>query len=407
MTRKPRIAVATAFFPPAYLCGGVAKTMANLVDALSDEFAFEVHCMNTDLGGSSLDVPARVERPCGAIIHHHGSAGTGWKNVSRWWDGADLLYLTSFFSPLFSLKAAAARKIGAGRPVPLLIAPHGELAPEALAIKAAKKRAGIVGLRLTGLYSDAVWHASTDFEAQQIADSLPNLGRQRGPIYVAADIAASEQVLIDPPAREVPHMVFFGRISPAKNLDFALRVLSRVTAPTSLDIIGPLEDEEHWAQCQALIAAMPPHHRISYLGSITPDRVGSTLAQYDLYFVPTRTENFGHTIQEAMAAGLPALISDNTPWRGLQRQGAGWDLPLQESLFAEAIEAFARLLPAERLAMRASARQAAGTYGADASIEDNRQMFRAVLGGSNCAKLYHGPEPVLVPAKPRAMDPAL
>jgi len=46
--------------------------------------------------------------------------------------------------------------------------------------------------------------------------------------------------------------------------------------------------------------------------------------------MPSQGENFGHTMVEALAAGLPLLISDRTPWKELERQNAGWDLPLEE-----------------------------------------------------------------------------
>ncbi len=41
-------------------------------------------------------------------------------------------------------------------------------------------------------------------------------------------------------------------------------------------------------------------------------------------------ENFGHVIIEALAAGKPVLISDQTPWRGLENHKAGWDIPLND-----------------------------------------------------------------------------
>ena len=35
--------------------------------------------------------------------------------------------------------------------------------------------------------------------------------------------------------------------------------------------------------------------------------------EYDLLFLPTKGENFGHVILESMSAGTPVLISDTTP----------------------------------------------------------------------------------------------
>jgi hypothetical protein len=42
-------------------------------------------------------------------------------------------------------------------------------------------------------------------------------------------------------------------------------------------------------------------------------------------------ENYGHVIGKALVAGCPVLISDQTPWRNLEAEGVGWDIPLGET----------------------------------------------------------------------------
>ncbi|RMG75161.1 MAG: glycosyl transferase family 1, partial [Bacteroidetes bacterium] len=55
--------------------------------------------------------------------------------------------------------------------------------------------------------------------------------------------------------------------------------------------------------------------------------------------LPTLGENFGHAIFEGLLAGLPVLISDRTPWRGLEAREIGWDLPLEQpEAFVRAIQ---------------------------------------------------------------------
>ena len=53
---------------------------------------------------------------------------------------------------------------------------------------------------------------------------------------------------------------------------------------------------------------------------------------------PTRSENFGHTIYEALSAGRSVIIGNATPWRHLREANAGWDLPPDD------VEAFASAL---------------------------------------------------------------
>ena len=61
---------------------------------------------------------------------------------------------------------------------------------------------------------------------------------------------------------------------------------------------------------------------------MAPELIREAVVSSDLLFLPTAGENFGHAIQEALAAGCPVLISDRTRWRDLAPKGVGWDLPL-------------------------------------------------------------------------------
>jgi hypothetical protein len=79
---------------------------------------------------------------------------------------------------------------------------------------------------------------------------------------------------------------------------------------------------------------------------------------------------------------VPALISDQTPWRGLKQAGAGWDLPLDEAAFATALQEFCATSHEERLGMRRAARALSGRFGAQDAVEAHRQMFRELLEGT-------------------------
>jgi len=96
------------------------------------------------------------------------------------------------------------------------------------------------------------------------------------------------------------------------------------------EIYGPVEDSDYWGKCENIIAGLPKNVSVSYKGPVTYDKVLSVLSNYHFLFFPTHGENYGHVILEAMSAGLPLIISDQTPWRGLADNGVGWDIPLEE-----------------------------------------------------------------------------
>jgi len=49
-----------------------------------------------------------------------------------------------------------------------------------------------------------------------------------------------------------------------------------------------------------------------------------------LFLLPSHGENFGLSIAEALSNGVPALVTDSTPWMELNRVGAGWCVPWGE-----------------------------------------------------------------------------
>jgi glycosyltransferase involved in cell wall biosynthesis len=77
---------------------------------------------------------------------------------------------------------------------------------------------------------------------------------------------------------------------------------------------------------------------VNFAGEVANKNVPSFLAVNHIFALPTSGENFGHAIFEALAHGKPVLVSDQTPWRGLEPKTAGWDLPLdQPAAFENAI----------------------------------------------------------------------
>ena len=296
----------------------------------------------------------------------------------------DVVYLNSFFSPSFSIKPLLWRRyrsLGVGSA--WVIAPRGEFSPKALAIKATKKKAFMAFARLTGLHRGLVWQASGEHEAADIvrvcsihADRIavaPNLTDNVDPHQPApAPVGESGRLSV----------CFLARICAMKNLTFVIETLLRCRSGTDLHIYGPAEDQQYLRTCRELLNGKDSRLRVTWHGPVPHDRVRDVLASHDVFFLPTLGENFGHGIFEALAAGVPALISDRTPWRDLDAAGAGWVRSLDDAqAFVDVIDNLATMPIEERSEMRRNARQHSLLVAGDSRrIEANRQLFRLAIG---------------------------
>ena len=88
-----------------------------------------------------------------------------------------------------------------------------------------------------------------------------------------------------------------------------------------------MEDKNYWKKCLEYIENLPPTINTNYQGAIENSLIYKMFQEYDLLFLPTKGENFGHVILESMSAGTPVLISDTTPEK-FKKLGAGWDISL-------------------------------------------------------------------------------
>lgn len=298
-------------------------------------------------------------------------------------DSWDLVMLNSFFDREFSVPLLWMRRLGLLPKVPVVLSPRGEFAPGALSLKPLRKQAYLQAVRAFRLVEDVWFHATAEHEHRHIA--------AQG-FSCAGILDAPDTVMLSPPpphlegapraARSAVHLVFLGRITPVKNIDFAIRCLASVETPVVFDIFGPRQDEAYWNKCEAQIASLPDHVKVRYRGAIEHDKVADILCDYDLFFMPSLGENFSHSIHEALSVGLPVLISDRTPWRGLVEKRAGWDLPLGDPVpFAEAITSYAQTTGAARQALARSARcYVEQRHAENDSMKRTSEMFRIAIG---------------------------
>jgi glycosyltransferase involved in cell wall biosynthesis len=331
--QKPRVVIFIEYYLPGFRAGGPMRSVSALVDQLGDEIEFYVITRDRDAGS---------DQPYPAI--HAGEWKSLGKGKVRYLAPREMsarhltaalreiqphaVYLNSVFAPM-SVGVLLARRFGALKGIPILLAPRGELSPGALKLKAFKKGCFIKIAHLTQLHRDVVFHASTERERDEIAQAIPirDMPRiARNPVAADSTNGCGHSKVAG-----AVRFVFVSRISRKKNLHLAIELLRLIRGSVVFDICGPVldsEDQAYWQECLALIAQMPQNVTVKYCGPIAHDLVVPTLSDHDFFLFPTASENFGHAIVEALLAGCPVITSDQTPWRGLAQRGAGWDLPL-------------------------------------------------------------------------------
>jgi glycosyltransferase involved in cell wall biosynthesis len=97
-----------------------------------------------------------------------------------------------------------------------------------------------------------------------------------------------------------------------------------------------LQDEKFLEVCRQRAQELIPV-RCFFHGELSPADIPHSMREAHFFYLPTRGENYGHAIVEALQYGRPVIISDRTPWRFGPDDAAGFSLPLDMTSFGDAL----------------------------------------------------------------------
>jgi glycosyltransferase involved in cell wall biosynthesis len=120
--------------------------------------------------------------------------------------------------------------------------------------------------------------------------------------------------------------IFLGRLHEKKGCDLLVQAFAKVLAPAPdwhLLMCGP--DQVGWqAKLCAMAGQLNISNRISWIGMVSGHMKWGALRASEVFVLPSHQENFGIVVAEALACGVPALISNKVNiWREVQGDGAG------------------------------------------------------------------------------------
>jgi glycosyltransferase involved in cell wall biosynthesis len=381
---KPVILVFVRHYLPGFRSGGPVRSVSNLVKALEGEYEFRIVCLNRDHGESEsyADIAqGQWTKLDEAHVYYAKDQKMGFALCRRLIAELkpDMIYLNSLLDRKFSMLPFLT--VGRGNDTPVLIAPRGELSPGALGLKAWRKKFFLWVVKFCNYFTHVHWHASSAAEEAQIRQVFaPN----KSHVFLASNLPEIKQNSLTRTRLKKPgviKIVLAARISPMKNTLAAIRMAGQLQGEVVLDLWGPLENRDYWAACEKQVRLCQHNVKVNHRGEVAHEKMHAMLKEYDLMLMPTLGENFGHSIIEALSAGLPVIISDRTPWRNLMATGVGADLPLEnESEFVRQLERYQSMGEQELAEVRISCQRFVAAWQADhADLGVSRKMFDAVI----------------------------
>lgn len=296
--------------------GGVAAAVIGLA-ASQARSGMDVSVVSSFNAGDQSHAAADELRAAGVTVDLVGPAARrfmGWHQqnsaaTQALVDRVDLVHIHALWEDIQHHAMRNARR--AGRPY--VVSPHGMLATWSLRQRSLKKSI-YMKLRLRrNLDAASAIHFTTQEEARQAKE----LALRPGSIIEGLGLDLAEFTDLPPAGTfrdRYPQLagktitLFMSRIHPKKGLDLLVPAFAR-SGGDALVIAGP-EDGDYGNIIRELVRAHGLTDRVVFTGMLHGrDRVAA-LADADLFVLPSYQENFGIVVPEALAAGTPAVVSD-------------------------------------------------------------------------------------------------
>ncbi len=154
-------------------------------------------------------------------------------------------------------------------------------------------------------------------------------------------------------------LLYVGSLYPHKNVQLIIRAMNTLPSYT-LDIVsvrGVFLD-----RMKAFVATQPAKNQVTFKGFLPDPQLKSLMSQVFALVQPSLYEGFGLPVLEAMAAGVPALVSDIPIFHEVYQDGVFYFDPHSTSSFVKAVTRMADMTVLQRQRLSRKAREIASTY---------------------------------------------
>lgn len=203
----------------------------------------------------------------------------------------------------------------------LMISPRGTLSEYALNRSIWLKKVIWAFAQRNVLKDSACLHATAELEYREIR----RMGL-RNPVAIIPNGINIPPVQRQEKGRQHRRRLFFlSRIHPKKGVDYLLHawsVIEKQYTEWELQIAGP-DNNGYLFEMQSLARHLRVN-RVAFSGALYGYDKSQAYWSADLFVLPTNSENFGLVVAEALAHGVPVIVSKGAPWEGVETHDCGW-----------------------------------------------------------------------------------
>ena len=332
--------------------GGPTEAALGMVRALRREGVDACILSTNDDVGDTLEVP--LEQwilhegvPCCFVprikARQHSLVGFTYSpRYARWLGEHGREFDFIHVHTVFSHPANAAMRIAHELGIPSCVRPLGQLCRWSMRQRGWLKHLQLALMTRRNINRSRFIHCTSRMEAEEtgeLAFTSPCRVMPHGidlPPRMDGARMALRQSLGVPDDRKL--VVFMSRFHEKKGIDLLLTASAEAREPFDLVLAGT-GDEAYVEKLKQQVAATGLNARVHWRGFVQGDAKWELLQGGDVFALPSHSENFGIVVVEALACGLPVIISDQVALQEEVKQHAlGTVVPLEAAALRQALD---------------------------------------------------------------------